>query len=180
MIIGFSNGNFPFDDKDLFEEWSKKLEEEREMQESDEHQGRYTLEHQLLPIWAFDESLPLLESLDAYSDFLYSIACNIYEIHYGIENPYGHDEYGYTLETRDGMVCYVLEFPEPRIDTECYNAYIIVTNDARYYFTLERTVTGNMVLCSWSEDGMHEAYGYCSQEKAIDRIYKILKKESLL
>jgi hypothetical protein len=55
---------------------------------------------------------------------------------------------------------YVIEMPAPRKTAECFFLAIVRKRDGGIgYFTLERTVEGGAMLCSWDSQGSHHNYG---------------------
>ena len=133
---------------------------------------RYYFEHQLMPKYFFEDTIPFLtELIGDGEDQTHDIGCAVYNIFEDVARkaevivPYSPEDFQGNLWTLNGNE-YVLriEMPEAQESPQCKAIYLLFTTDFSHlrYFTVElleiKWKRKRYVLCEWTQDG-HSNYG---------------------
>ena len=145
---------------------------------------RYRLEHSFLPTILFsDKGEQLIDSIMRRRGAFFIGVLNIMGRSAGYQCPYRKSDFRLRSvpvgrdEAPDRFTVLEIDMPEPEFTPQCYKLFICY--DARFsklqYFTLEKGLQGEKVLCGWDADGVHLNYGFPSdsEEELFRRIVSI-------
>lgn len=153
---------------------------------------RYYFEHELLPRYFFEYTVPFLEEIfEAYTEDTESNQNPLFDIIFEmaqeqeIDFPYNQEQYkAEIVGLNEDEVMIRIRLPEPEETILCSDIYLLFSIEdlsKKRYFTielLERKKRRNYYcLCEWEEDGSHANYGLVSgniakiEEKIIQLFY---------
>ena len=129
--------------------------------------ARYTLEHEALPLFYFEnKNLFMLSLLESNGELVYDIMddfCDKIEC----ENLYKKEDYKVDALNVDEEVKIVrVTMPDPRVELECKYVYFMfdLKFEKMKYFTVEKASFGKEFLCGWDEHRNHLNYGFCPED----------------
>ena len=140
--------------------------------------ARYTLEHEALPLFYFENKKEFISLLlESKGKLLYNIMDDFCD-QIGCENLYKKEDYQVDAINVNKKVRIVrATMPDSREALECKYVYFIF--DVKFkkmnYFTAEKTEIGIDFLCGWDKRRNHLNYGYCPEDltKQLEKTIQI-------
>lgn len=126
-------------------------------------QFRYTLEHESIPKWFYSSPVAFINAVTDKGGKFFS---DLYVLFAPVtDGSYSEKNFGIIPKKvkSDDLNMYIIiaEMPEPTAMTLCRRVYFCYEEKTKCvkYYTSEFTADGDYMICSWTDDRVHENYG---------------------